>query len=370
METTTIVKIHDLARAGTGVSRDTTPGFEGRVLFVPYTAPGDLVRVQIVKESKRYAEAILVEVLEPSPLRQTPRCPAFGRCGGCQWQHLPYDYQWQTKSQGVLQALKRVGVKAPDQIDLIPAVRIWEYRNRVQARGLQNEMGFYQAGSNQLVPVSRCDLARPEINRVWDDVRTEGQKFSEPYKVELELSPEGKVSRAWNSGHSAHGFRQVHDEQNDQLRTWVASQVPASSVLYDLFGGGGNLSLPLTGKMGEIHCVDLSVPLQKSPEIPEHFHFHRSSVVAWLLKGAGKRSGVAAAILDPPRVGLGTDFPVIAKAMEGLNVRSLVCVGCDADAWCRDVSRWVKRGWKFEKMMLIDLFPQTAHVESVGLLTR
>jgi tRNA/tmRNA/rRNA uracil-C5-methylase (TrmA/RlmC/RlmD family) len=77
-----------------------------------------------------------------------------------------------------------------------------------------------------------------------------------------------------------------------------------------------------------------------------------------------------AAILDPPRLGLGDDFSGIASSLEKLGVKVLVTVGCDPDAWSRDLSRWVKRGWKFERMMVIDLFPQTAHVESVGFLTR
>ncbi len=373
MESTTILKIQDLARGGAGVSRDAA----GRVVFVPYTAPGDLVRVQVVEENKRYAEAVLLEVLEPSPLRQSPRCPAFGVCGGCQWQHLSYEFQWKTKSQGVLHALQRVQVQPPADFDGIPADQIWEYRNRVQLRGFQGDLGFYQAGTKNLVPVKRCDLARPEINEEWDQVVQEGKSFTRPYKVELEVSQGGKLTRAWNAGHSAHGFRQVHDEQNERLRTWIAGVLPHSLKLFDLFGGSGNLSLPLVSKMQEIHCVDLGVPAQRPLLVPEHFHFHRAPVLPWLMKQkSGSVSKIedgradCAAILDPPRLGLGDDFSGIASSLEKLGVKVLVTVGCDPDAWSRDLSRWVKRGWKFERMMVIDLFPQTAHVESVGFLTR
>jgi hypothetical protein len=373
MENTIILRVQDLARGGAGVSRDS----EGRVIFVPYTAPGDLVRVQVIEENKRYAEAVLLEVLEPSPLRQTPRCPAFGQCGGCQWQHLPYEVQWKTKSQGVLQALQRLQVKAPESLDFLQADRVWEYRNRVQLRGFRGELGFFQAGTKNLVPVNRCDLARAEINENWEQVRKDGEGFSRPYKVELEVLESGELSRVWNAGHSARGFRQVHDEQNEKLRGWITEVVPVSVLLFDLFGGSGNLSLPLMSKAQEIHCVDLSVPHLRPPELPAHFRFHRSSVLPWLLRQksvdfstAGTRRGYVTAILDPPRVGLAQDFSEIAGALEGLGVQTLVSVGCDPDAWCRDLSRWIKRGWKFEKMMVIDLFPQTAHVESVGYLTR
>ncbi len=367
METAIILKIQDLARGGAGVSRDS----DGRVIFVPFTAPGDLVRVRVVEENKRYAMAVLLEVLEPGAIRQAPRCPAFGTCGGCEWQHLPYEYQWKTKSEGVFDALRRVQVQPPEHYDLIPAERIWEYRNRVQLRGFKNELGFFRSGTQDLVPVSRCDLAREEINQSWEAVRFEGEAYSSPYKVELEVSTQGALMKTWNSKHSAQGFRQVHDEQNEKLRGWIAEQLPPAFQLFDLFGGGGNLSLPLINQMREIHCVDLSVPHQRAPEIPAHFHFHRSSVLPWLMKhqSAGSRLP-AVAILDPPRVGLGEDFSKIAQSLETLGVQALVSVGCDLDAWCRDLSRWVKRGWKFEKMMVIDLFPQTSHVESVSYLTR
>src|SRR4051812_26561964 len=99
------LKIQDLARGGAGVSRDES----GRVIFVPYTAPGDVVRVRITEEKKNYAQGELLEVVEPSSIRQKAPCPVFGRCGGCQWQHLPYELQFRTKLQGVVHALSRVG---------------------------------------------------------------------------------------------------------------------------------------------------------------------------------------------------------------------------------------------------------------------
>src|SRR5690349_20214142 len=116
--------IQDLARGGAGVARDAS----GRVIFVPYSAPGDRVRVRITESKKNYAQAELIELLEPSSLRQQPPCPVFGRCGGCQWQHLPYSLQWETKVKGVLHALGRVQVEPPARLEELAAERIWEYR--------------------------------------------------------------------------------------------------------------------------------------------------------------------------------------------------------------------------------------------------
>lgn len=371
MDLERILEVTDLARAGAGVAKEA----DGRVIFIPFTAPGDRVRVKLKKEGKRYAEAELIEIIRPSEIRQTPPCPVFGKCGGCQWQHLPYPLQWKTKVQGVLQSLERVHVLPPALGDFLPADQVWEYRNRVQIRGEGGQIGFFKSGTHELVTVDRCEIARPELNAVWKDLQEKALSHPEPFKVEIEVFPSGEVTQRWNERHSAQGFRQVHDAQNEKLKTWLAQALSRDRVLYDLYGGFGNLSLPLVTEMRQVHCVDLTVPENRTEAIPKNYSFHKASVPDWLRKAAlppkkfkPLKVTAASAILDPPREGLGSDFLGIASALESLGVRELVAVGCDPDAWARDISQWVRRGWRFERMALLDLFPQTAHIESIGLL--
>jgi 23S rRNA (uracil1939-C5)-methyltransferase len=364
------LEITDLARGGAGVGR----AADGRVVFVPLTAPGDLVRVRIVSAEKRYAHGELVELLKPSSVRQEPRCPAFGKCGGCQWQHLPYEVQWKTKVRGVTQALARAGIE-PAKVEELPAERVWEYRNRIQLRGEGKQLGFYAVGSRALVPVDRCDIARPELNARWEALREQGSLLPREYKVEVEVQANGEVREAWNQGHAALGFRQVHDEQNCQLQQWVRSALAGhEGGIFDLFGGSGNLSLPLALEVPsrEIHCVDVSVPGSEQVAanlFPSNLRFHRSPVLKWALRQK-RLPGRWAAILDPPREGLGKDHGELAVALERLGVERIVAVGCDPDAWVRDVSKWVGRGWRLERAGILDLFPQTPHVESLALLVR
>jgi 23S rRNA (uracil1939-C5)-methyltransferase len=367
---TLILDITDLSRGGTGVARDD----QGRVIFVPFTAPGDRVKVQIVESEKRYATGELLEVVQASSVRQQPRCPAFGQCGGCQWQHLPYELQWKTKSSGVLHVLSRAGVDTSAlKLEELPAERIWEYRNRIQLRGEHQPegtiLGFYAKGSHNVIPLDRCDIARSEINEAWEKTRAESKALSRPFKVELEVSEKGELSQSWNQGHAAQGFRQVHDDQNEKLRTWVRSAVTPGLPVLDLFGGSGNLSAQLITTAPEIHCVDVSVPRQKPAHFPETFKFHRAPVADWFKRTKVEKKEWSA-ILDPPRIGLGRDFQVIADGIEKAGVKELVAVGCDPDSWARDVSRFVKRGWKLDRVAALDLFPQTAHVESLARLIR
>jgi 23S rRNA (uracil1939-C5)-methyltransferase len=369
------LEITDLSRSGTGVAR----GEGGRVVFVPFTAPGDLVRAKITKSDKRFSEADLLEVLRPSAIRQKPPCPVFGKCGGCQWQHIPYEMQWATKVKGALQALARVQVPVPQQIDELPADQIWNYRNRVQLRGFKSELGFYAARSHERVAVDSCAIARPELNAIFAETLEEGRKFESPYKVELEILPDGTTRTLWNSAHGAGGFRQVHDEQNLKLRTWVAAAITPGLHVYDLFGGSGNLGKTVAARALAVDCVDVGAPEGTQVEGLPELRFHRSPVAKWIVAAArsearlertsnpAKAPSKASAILDPPREGLGDDHDKIVSALEALNVQEIVAVGCESDAWARDVSRLIKRGWKLERVGFLDLFPQTPHVECLAL---
>jgi 23S rRNA (uracil1939-C5)-methyltransferase len=360
------VTVSDLSRGGAGVARE--PG--GRVIFVPRSAPGDRLRVRLVSEKKHYAQAEIVEVLERSPLRQDAPCPVFGRCGGCEWQHLPYELQWKTKASGSRHALERVGLAVPDaDWREFPAERVWQYRNRVQLRGKGGEIGFFAARSHDLVAIDHCPIARPEINAALGETRAEGAGLGREYKVEVEVLADGRLRKTWNSGHAAAGFRQVHDEQNALLQSYVASRLSPGRLLLDLYGGSGNLSLALAGTMSEIHCVDLGSPAQAPAGTPPNFRFHRSAVLPWLLRQAPSGAPVSA-VLDPPREGVGEQFSEIAARLEKLGCDEIVAVGCEADSWARDLSRFARRGWTLRAAAALDFFPQTHHVESVGFLTR
>jgi 23S rRNA (uracil1939-C5)-methyltransferase len=266
-----------------------------------------------------------------------------------------------------------VAVQPPGALEELPAERVWEYRNRIQLRGEHRPegtiLGFYAPGTHDVVAIDRCDIARPEINSAWENTRSESKELVRPFKVELEVSETGTLSKSWNKGHAAQGFRQVHDDQNEKLRRWVQGAVTPGLPILDLFGGSGNLSIPLANTSPEIHCVDLSVPRQKAPQLPEHFHFHRSPVAPWLQRWKSDQKGWSA-VMDPPRIGLGRDFHPIVEALDRLDVKELIAVGCDPDAWARDVSRFVKKGWRLERVAALDLFPQTPHIESLARLTR
>lgn len=362
------LSIHDLSRSGPGLGREPS----GRVVFVPYTAPGDQVRVEIVEEKKRYAEGRVLEILTPSPMRVNPPCPVFTKCGGCEWQHVPYELQWETKLAGVKGSLERVGILPPEKCVELPAEKIWNYRNRVQLRGEKSEIGFLAPGSLNIVPINECTIARPEINAMIPSLREKGAALLKRYKVEVTADEAGQVRTNWNSKHSSGGFQQVHTEQNQVLRAWVKERIPHGAALLDLYGGGGNLSLALAEKLREVHCVDAFVP-REVPDQPKNFFFHRGHVDQWLMDfnwAAAAEGAAKVTVLDPPREGLAEPWLGIVENLKRLEVELVLAIGCDSASWARDVHRLTRHGFELVEIGALDLFPQTHHVEALAVLRR
>ena len=378
--------ITELARSGAGIAKLE----DGRTAFVPYTAPGDVVMVEIKEEvGRRFVEAWVTSFIHESPDRVKPPCSVFGRCGGCMWQHLPYALQWKTKKNGALHALKRTQALGPDfeaalaaiPIDEFPAENPYGYRNRIQMRGYWKGdrpiMGFFERGTRNLVPISRCEISDPAINAAFGSTLKQVPKQAGEFKVELEVDRLGTVRKSWNARHAALGFRQVNDLQNDRLKSYVSQQIDDWVRVWDLFGGNGNLSTDLIPRVDSVDCVDTSVPLATPPELPETFRFHRSEVLPWAfaqLRNRSRDRTVEASplqvIVDPPRDGLGPATVKLATDVESCGGKKWIAVGCDPDSWAADLTRLTGRGWRVTRIGIFDLFPQTPHVESVAVLRR
>jgi 23S rRNA (uracil1939-C5)-methyltransferase len=178
------VTIERMAFGGSGVGR-----VDGKVCFVPFTAPGDRARIRATTEKRSYLQGEMVELLAPSPLRVTPPCPVFGMCGGCNWQHLSYAAQMEAKQEIFADLLWRSGrVERERILPIVPAPALYGYRSRLQfkLRFVAGElhMGFYRSGSHFVVDISQqCAIAHPVINRLLIEFRSFMSQFPEPDKV-------------------------------------------------------------------------------------------------------------------------------------------------------------------------------------------
>lgn len=159
------MEVTGLAHGGEGIGR-----VAGKVVFVPYTLPGETVLLEIVEEKKRWARARLVEVLEPSPDRVAPPCPYYGRCGGCHLQHIAYPRQLTLKQAVVQDQLARLGGLAQAPVDpVLPAGKPWQYRNHVQlAMDPEGRLGYREARGHAVVPIEACLLMHPLLQETFD----------------------------------------------------------------------------------------------------------------------------------------------------------------------------------------------------------
>jgi 23S rRNA (uracil1939-C5)-methyltransferase len=152
--------VEKLVYGGDGLGRT-----DGRVVLVPFTLPGERVRAQPWREKPQLAHGRLLEVLEPAPERVSPRCPHFTRCGGCHYQHAPYELELTLKEAILRETLRRVGrLEAPETIEIVSGPE-WGYRNRAQFHLDRRRIGFMSAGSHDVCPVEACPVSSPRLNQ-------------------------------------------------------------------------------------------------------------------------------------------------------------------------------------------------------------
>jgi 23S rRNA (uracil1939-C5)-methyltransferase len=401
--------ITSLAHGGRGLGHH-----DGKAIFVPLTMPGDRVSCRVVKSKRRYAEADLIDVVEPSPLRREAPCPFFASCGGCQWQHLPYAEQTRWKEKTFSDLMTRSKVLATDRIQSIaPAPDEWNYRNRVQfkchhtAQGLV--IGFYQHGSHSVVDVDNCRLVAPPIQRTLALLRSELPSLPCPdclSQVDMACGDDGKVRiilhshpkgrrqlRSWFlevvHGESdltvtvdqpeivlrygPGGFVQVNSAQN---RNMVATMLELLALdgtenILDLFCGMGNFSLPVARRAGQVSGVEgyaPSIAYARKNAAFNHisnveFHAADASSIMARYQATGDLDLV---ILDPPRTG---SYQVSGELLKACPERILY-VSCDPATLVRDLVPLVQGGYEVISSQPFDLFPQTWHIESMTLLRR
>ena len=138
---------------------------DGRAIFVPFGLPGERVRVRLTEDKRNFARAELIEILEPSPTRIEARCIHFGICGGCHYQHLPYEEQLQAKTEILRDQLRRIGkIEQPPVREIIPSPSPWNYRNHVQFHLTEEgKLGYVMAQTPRVFAIRECHL--PEGDR-------------------------------------------------------------------------------------------------------------------------------------------------------------------------------------------------------------
>lgn len=370
MQDTIEVHIEKLVYGGDGFGR-----VDGQAVFVPGTAPGDIVRARVVERKKGFIRAEPVELLEAGPGRREPPCPLFGACGGCQLQHVDYATQVAAKGEFVRETLTRIGrLEMPGPV-LVHAAPDHElgYRTRATAhvaRARQGRLfGFYESRSHRIVDVPSCPLFVPELDAEWQRAREPGGMPRGVTEVEIAAGDEttvGGVRYRFGAG----TFFQVNRFMLDALVEGAIGREPGGRLALDLYAGVGLFAIPLARRFERVVAVEGN---QRAADYARRNARENGApnvevvvepVERWL---AGAAEGADLAVLDPPRTGLGRDG---AAALARLAPSRIVYVSCDPATLARDARVIVDAGYTIESVEAYDLFPQTYHVEAIAKLQK
>jgi len=420
------MEIATLTNLGVGLGR--VPVGEGKwVVMVPFTLPGEKVRVRVFRNHKNYSEADLLAVLTPSPHRIDPKCPLFGQCGGCQYQHLAYAEQLKWKRQQVEELLKfMAGVEfavnpvigSPREFGyrskITPHFRAWYggSASRPTAAGQETSppeerihpIGFLKQGTRfDIIDVPQCPIATPEINAKLPEVRakTQARIAAGEYKRDATLllrhAQEGvitdydavihEVIPHPSTPHSAFSAQQplrLHFLARDFFQNnpfilpaftgYVREQAAGSGAkfLVDAYCGSGLFALscaPAFEKVTGIELSETSVKFATENAAANNIAnaTFRAGDAAQIFAGLDFPPDDTAVVIDPPRKGCDELF---LNQLFAFGPRAVVYVSCDPATQMRDLKGFLATGYKLTAVQPFDLFPQTRHLECVITLVK
>ncbi|HUY95306.1 MAG TPA: TRAM domain-containing protein [Terracidiphilus sp.] len=402
---------------------------DSKAIFVPLVLPGETARVEIVEDrAKRgYAKAELVEVVTPAPERVAPPCPHFGPCGGCHYQHATYDAQLRMKQQILRETLERGGVRAPDEIAVL-AAEPWQYRNRIRvAFDAEGNPGYRGRRSHNIVPIRECPIAAPALVEAALAAGEIFKRFaarSRPAECLLFCDPAGEsilasifadtparlpltdyfraltaacrhvkgMELVEQRGEQAHtvaqsgaaslnyraggfGYR-VDNGSFFQVNRWLIDPLiervggdARGDLAWDLFAGVGLFARQLADRFARVIAVESASAATAAlvANLEGSTGEALTMPVLDFLRSHAPQSRPDLIVVDPPRTGLGEE---IVSLLSRIAAPALAYVSCDPATLARDLRGLLQQGYAIRSVALVDLFPQTFHLESVVHLHR
>ncbi len=422
------VALTGMAHRGPAVGR-----IDGQVVFAFYGIPGEQVRVQLERRRRKFLQAHVVEVLEPSPDRIAPACPYYGVCGGCQWQHLGYAAQVRLKRQIVEEQFARIGKQSVTVDQVHTPSSPWAYRYGCEI-ALSRAAGFRQRGSRRVVEVEQCAISHPLISKLLTTLNTMIQDGRIPDLwgmnwVETRVIPQGESVKL---ALVLEGVRNVDLVAQPELRAVLAalSTIPeAISVSYrtpsgavEPFAGPALVDVEILGKQirfppgaffqANVEMLPTAIARMRdlaavqADETVLDLYCGVGIFGLFMAEDAGRVIGIEvdAQAIDAARQtaaqwGLqNTEFwdlsaekvtedlpqfdvaivdpprtgldPRVLRAVAGSTPSRVVYLSCEPSTLARDAALLKEEGYRVERLELFDFFPQTYHVESLALFRR
>ena len=391
---------------------------DGKVWLVNYALPGEVVEAEPRGRQGGVAVAAATRVIEASPHRVAAPCPYFGACGGCQLQHAAYAHQLELKRQVVEEAWSRAGLRLPPDTAVLGMDDPWRYRIRGEFEALATaggwRFGFHRMRSHSVLPIDSClihderiERALPAFARAASDLQL---KDLQNLLLTVEPAGPGLLWRMrfrgreprWPRDEYAHRVAELLPEStllDDAMSlefwdltfrvrsdTFVQTNFRQMLVLYrtaldmlaaksdervlDLYAGIGTLSVAVARNAAAVTAIEENPHAVQLGRLNARINSARVEYLPGKVEAVlrGIRLGQhQAAILDPPRAGC---EPAALAELIRLGPERLVYVSCEPSTHARDLIGLVRGGYRVRRAAIVDMFPQTYHIESVALLER
>jgi len=396
------LEIASIAAGGDGVGRT-----EGMVVFVPRTAPGDVARVRIAR-AKRFARGELLSLDEPSAARVDPPCPHYSidRCGGCQLQHLSYDAQVAAKGVIIGDALRRIGRRDVADPVVEPSEAAWRYRRKLTLHVRRVNDGWIAGLHPYDDPVGvfdlvDCPITDERVMAVWGDLRSAFDVLpaERALRVAVRLLDDGasvtvEGARVWREPeallarvpavtevwwrpeegairrvaartaerHAGAAFVQVNARVAERLRERLLARVRAHepSHVVDAYAGTGATAAPLAADGRRVTAIELDRDAVE--KLRERLAAPSTVVGGKVEDHIGRALPADVVLLNPPRTGVDQRVTTALESRRDA-VRAIFYVSCDPATLARDLARLPR--YRLVDVRGYDMFPQTAHVETL-----
>lgn len=385
------IQVEKLVYGGDGLARA-----DGEVVLTPFVLPGESVEIEREPKRSGITRGRVLEIASASSDRVTPACRYFGRCGGCHYQHATYEAQLAAKRSILEETLRRTGkLESPPAVEVILG-EPWGYRNRIQLHFDRGRVGYREMRSHNLCAIESCPISSPKLNeciaalnrmvrdRRWPPFLATAELFTNESEVQFNVLATGRpvaqrffdwckeempglVSGALEYGgyRVSYGtFFQVNRFLVRPLMDAVLSGAAGESAL-DLYAGAGLFSIPLAGKFANVTAVESGTSAARdlafnAERAGARIEVRAESADAFLTALTAAPDFVVA---DPPRTGLGKN--AVGRLCE-LRPRAITVVACDPATLARDAQALGVGGYRLDSLVMIDLFPQTYHIETVA----
>jgi 23S rRNA (uracil1939-C5)-methyltransferase len=430
------VTIEKLIYGGEGLSHH-----EGATVFVPFVLPGEIASITPVEQKKKFIRARLDKIANASPARIAPRCPHFGVCGGCDYQHISYEPQLEFKKEILRETLRRIGrIEWAGEITA-HASPPWAYRNRAQwkvrpveapaesesSEGPEGKaklgIGYFKANTTALCAVETCEIISPLLLKTLLALRTSlaagelprglreieafvnaadsqllltatfsgfpsraaehaqtfrriapettSLLFHDPTRDRMELYGPGYIEyeaagTSYRVGHFS--FFQVNKFLAETLVNEVVGREEGGRLALDLFAGVGLFSIPLSQKFEKVLSIESNPAATRDMESNTRgkgaIEVRTADVDRFLARSKERPDLV---VLDPPRAGMS---PEAMQRLARMAPARITYVSCEPPTLARDLAILIGAGYSCTEVHLIDLFPQTFHMETIIRLRR